>query len=801
MTRIEILQKLNQYFVNDELLSKQDIIELMNLMVTENSYKENLDLFFMAISLTQFYGFLAYLTVDEKNYFFLSDYFKANSYSSQKLEFLNSGQLSLLYEIDIQNKAFISAPTSFGKTTIINEYIISKLDILNFVIYIVPTNSLLEEQYIKYSNFLHGDKNINISTQPVKIEGYKNILFLTPERFVVFYEGSGLNEVDLIVMDESYKIMEFRNKSISDFINTRGVRFRKVADIIGSSKCKTIYLSPFTYDLTDSMSRFLDKYHVEKIDRKIEYVSHKILLIENKGDFEKCFPNSLIRFETQNIPKKTSSIMQELRNEKNIVYVRGYSDAYKIADEFLMDAYHINRNMRFKKFLRHLNDNLCIDESTKWKVISSLEKGIGIYISPIPRYIKREIIKMFEEDELHTLIVTTSFTEGVNTNAKNLIFTTLQNGKNTLSSIDVLNVAGRAGRFGKNSIGKIFCINKAIYSRVSELQNEGVIKLENYNYFLNQDGNPKGELIDFEIDMMEDDFLNEEEKLEKKNTEELIVLTGLTKSDLNISLNISNKWKLYLYDYFARTSGNNEKYYTAILNILDDKHKVDSIEIIFKAIRECFRSIDDSVNPFPSEIYDISAFDKSGNFTWGRLYSLYVSGTNIEVIRKNKQYIQKRYKEIMQNRFTKDSSQIEMIFKEAGAYWILKKYYEKDYFTENNDAFYTEAFKFMSSIIQYKIPFYLSYFVSIFKLFVSKNKTNFDISKIDLKKIVLSFEDGIVSDEKFRQLIDYGISNDIISKIKDNEIGVESIISGDYNKASFDEFEQLLLEDFAIIMK
>lgn len=333
------------------------------------------------------------------------------------------------------------------------------------------------------------------------------------------------------------------------------------------------------------------------------------------------------------------------------------------------------------------------------------------------------------------------------------------------------------------------------------MQNEGAVRLENYNYFLDHEGNPKGKLIDFEIDMMEDDFLDEKERQEKKETDELITKYGLMKSDLNISLNVSNKWKLYLYDYFAKSSGENGKYYSAILNLLDDKHKVDSIEIIFTAIRECFRTTNDSINPFPGEIFDINAFDKAGNFTWGRLYSLFVSGTNIEVIRKNKQYIQKKYKEVMNNIFTNDTIQIQNIFKEANAFWILQKYYKGDCVTEDYDAFYTEAFKFMSTIIQYKIPYYVSYFVSIFKLFVTKNEINFDISKIDLKRIVMSFEDGVTNDDKFRPLIDYGISNDIIAKIKDNQISVESIIAESYNKETFDDFEQLLLDDFSTFMK
>ena len=92
--------------------------------------------------------------------------------------------------------------------------------------------------------------------------------------------------------------------------------------------------------------------------------------------------------------------------------------------------------------------------------LSALKKGVGIYISPLPRYIKREIINLFEDDVIGTLIVTTSFTEGVNTSASNLIFTSLINGPTTnrLSDIDVLNVSGRAGRFARNSIGKVYFV-------------------------------------------------------------------------------------------------------------------------------------------------------------------------------------------------------------------------------------------------------------------------------------------------------------------------------------------------------
>lgn len=800
MTRLDILNKINNYFIDDSVDAKQNLVDLMNNLVIENKYKEHLDLFFVMISLTQLYGFLTYLNVDEKNYFFLSDYFRSNSYSALNLDYLNSGQLSLLNEISTHNKSFISAPTSFGKTSIVNEYVVNNIEKFNNIIFVVPTNSLLEELYIKYTKYLSNCKNVNISTQPIEIFGKKNILFLTPERFLIYYEETSVKNIDLVIMDETYKIMDYKNKSISDFVNHRSVRFRKVADIIAGMESKTIYLSPFTYELSDSMDRFFKKHEIKKIDRKIEYVTHELILIDHPKKFKHVFPNSSINYKKDDrISIKVSKIIQNLDHEKNLIYVKGYSEAYRIIEEYPKTI--IIEDDRFLKFVQHLYDNFTIDSKTKWQVISGLEKGIGIYISPIPRYIKREIIKLFEDDFLHTLVVTTSFTEGVNTNAKNLIFTSLINGPNSnkLSSIDVLNVAGRAGRFGKNSVGKIYCISSDTYSRIMDLQKEGIIKLENYNYFLEDNNVPKGNLLDYEIDMMDEQYLTEEEKNDKNKLYELLDFYRLNSKDLKISLNVSNRWKIYLYDWFIKDKSKNDNYYNAIINLIDDVKKTESIEIIFKALKACF--MENSINAFPTEVYDISAFDKSGEFTWGRLYKLYSSGTIIDVIRKNKSYIRNKYNLLVKGLNTKNRDTIEAIFKDAGSSWILRKYYESDNVTENSQAFYTEAFRFMSNIVQYKIPYYVSFFSSIFKLYIKKNNTKYDGSKIEIHKIAMSLEDGILDDENYRSLVDFGLSNDLITKIRENNITVEDIRNGNYSKSYFDEYEVLLLEDFVLLMK
>lgn len=803
MTRAEILNKINDYYLEADAITKQKIIDLMNELLKDNEYKKNLDLFFLMISLTQSYGFLMYLDEEEKDYFYLNDFFTTNSYSSLQLDYLNSGQMSLFEELRKNKKVFVSASTSFGKTSIVNDFVLTYLNEFSNIIYIVPTNSLLEELYIKFTKYIKNKDGINISTQPQLNEFDKNILFLTPERFLIFYEKNETFNIDLIIMDETYKIMDFQSERVSDFINSRSLRFRKVADIIAKSNGRVIFLSPFTYESTNSMNRFLNTHNIKKIDRKLKYVSHEHINISDAESFHKCFPNERSGYrKSSSISYKAARIIECLKEEKNIVYVSGYGMAYEIASKYPSNLYNMPNNDRFTKFLRHLNDNFTIDSNTRWNVISSLEKGIGIYIAPVPRYIKREIIKLFEEDILHTLIVTTSFTEGVNSAAKNLIFTTLQTGNVKLSDIDVLNVAGRAGRFGKNSIGKIYCINNLIYNKIEELKNEELIKLENYNYYLDNE-RPSGSLIDYEIDMMDDDFLTDEEKEEKQKTEDILRSLNLTKRDLNISLNVSTKWKVLLYKWFLSNEEKVDDYYHAVMNLLKDESKVNSIEMIFYAIKHCFESLDQDIDPFPVRIYDIKPFDNNGGFTWGRLYRLYSSGTYIEVLRRNRDFIKKQHKEIMDKIKVKTRDSIEYEFRKNNKSWIIDKYYEKksDYIKEKPNAFYTEAFNFMSSVIQYKMPYYLSYFVSIFKVYLLKNHPNYDVSKIDVQKIVMSFEDGIIDDENYRVMVDFGLSNDLIKKIKDNNIRVNDIINKSFDKSIFDDFELILFDDFIKVMK
>ena len=796
MHSLELINKINKYSIDNK---ENELLNILNDLFNDGSYKSFLQETFSLISITEMYGFLAYLTPAELNDFLNWDELKSKTYKGINIKFYNRGQLSLLYDFDKNRKVFLSAPTSFGKTSIVLEYIIDNYQKLNNILFVVPTNSLLEELYQKIT-LLNKQISMNyfISTQPHIKKNNRNFLLLTPERFFLISEIFNIDIFDLTIMDETYKIVDSKKDHISDFLDSRALRFRKVADMIGNSNKRVIFLSPFTYTLSSSMELFLKKYNIKKIDRKLEYVSRKIYKIVDAKDFTDVFGKNEKYIKNLSKAKKTKYILEKLEKQKNIVYVSNYSEAYKIVDE-INEIKQISYSERFEKFIKHLKVNYITNTGYEWKIITALKKGIGIYVAPLPRYIKKEIVNLYNKDELKTLIVTTAFTEGVNTNASNLIFTSLNNGPTTnkLSEIDILNVSGRAGRFAKSSIGNIYCIDDNVYEKVSLLQQSGTVMLENYNYSI---GNSEINRTDYEIEMIDDEFLTQKESNIKKEIDEERKKLNLTKKELNISLCVPTKWKLIIYQ--GINNNNIEELYNACKNVLSNESdkRVESLKLIFLFIKGEFDKF--NIDPFQCKSYEIKAFDNSNNFIWGRLYSIYSTGKAKDIIDKNIRYISREFNKIkeLKNFPSNNKKNAKRFLKSEGKEWILS-YYNSE-LEINYDAFYTETFKFINSIIQYKIPFYVSFVTSIVKLYLEKNALNntYDIDQLDSKQVTLFFENGSV-DDTYEPLLDYGISNDMMIKINDNNISFNDIINLNFNENIFDEYELIILKDFIYIMK
>lgn len=223
----------------------------------------------------------------------------------------------------------------------------------------------------------------------------------------------------------------------------------------------------------------------------------------------------------------------------------------------------------------------------------------------------------------------------------------------------------------------------------------------------------------------------------------------------------------------------------------EDGKCISALDYIFKDLRDTF--LKERINVFPQESYDISPFDKAGDFTWGRLYQIYVSGSPKKIILNNIKFITSKFSKIIGNRPYSNKSQVKSLFEINNAKWVLK-YYNND-LSLNMNAFYAETFKIVSNIIQYKIPFYLTFYVSIFKLFVKKQCSDKIVNEnFDINRLVNIFEEDKMSEE-YSKLLDYGIPISTVAKISNNKISIDNLKNQNYNSKVFDEYEKIIIEE------
>lgn len=785
LDRSNIVKKINVFSIEN---NKDELINLLCDILESEKYMDYYDLIIIIINLAELYGYFEFMKKLGKNQLSSFDIYQISNslrkelYKSKKDNeiFYNSGQLSLLEELKNFDKVFISAPTSFGKTSLILEHITTNSKFYKTIVFLSPTNALVEELYIKFLR-LNKDNSLgyHILTTPNKTKD-KSIWILTPEKFLLLIEEQS-PKFDLIVMDEAYKIEDEELIDKNDILNSRSSKYRKVMEYMANYNSKIIFLSPYTYNKAPSMQRFIEKYNVKVIDRNINYVKKEIIDIYDSKSYKNNFGNNHITIRKQESGVKKAIAALPFLDDSTIIYVKSPNDALKVLE--MCNYKNIkNEDERFNIFIRHLKDNYLFDDSN-WYVIDALEKGIGIYVSPIPRYIKKEIINLFNRNIIKILVVTTAFAEGVNSSAKNIIITNKITGSNKkLTDLDLLNLSGRAGRFGVYSKGNIYSTNKDISETLIKSSKTGVI-IDNPNYKI-----PDNEEIrtNYEIDMIDNYLLSEEEKRIKEEIMQQQEIFKLSDDDLNIALSVSKSIKIKLYSYFYKSIENMEMQnlrFNNIRNLLSSERNdvIESMTFIFNELKTADINIS-------SGFGDISPYNRQGDFIWGKFYGIHSSGNIRDVLKFRKRFIVRQLDEIEKmigeklNKLSKKD--LETVLSRYDKKWIV------DYLTNgeiDDTKLYNGAFKFISNIIEYRIPFYVGLYISVFKMFCKKNELDFSFD-FDIVEISTSLENKNV-EKKYADMLEFGIPLDTIRKI--NKFKQENDIS-----TLLDQYEKLMLKEY-----
>lgn len=347
-----------------------------------------------------------------------------------------------LFELFQRSKRLIiSAPTSFGKSRIVQE-IITHNDYKNLLI-VLPTIALLNETFVKFkSNPLIAERYQlynSLGTRDVSFAEENNIFILTPEKTDLLLDQHPEIKFDFFTMDEIYKIQgdDERSKVFTNCL----YRLSKIDGIdfylIGP------YFSGFSKVFKEKTNSIFQLYESEIVQK-------------DDLDVSKIEPGTKYKIAGKEL-KKHKGINTNLRD----VYkaVDGQSLIYRgkqrrSAESTAKYLIQYSDQSRQSDLIEYIEENV----SKEWTLVKCLKSGIAFHHGALPKYIQTEIIEQFNTGELDAIVCTSTIVEGVNTTAKNVIIYDQFKGTNELSGFDVKNIKGRAGRFLSHFIGNIYSL-------------------------------------------------------------------------------------------------------------------------------------------------------------------------------------------------------------------------------------------------------------------------------------------------------------------------------------------------------
>lgn len=484
------------------------------------------------------------LTVDENSHF------KLHRYQKQVLD---------IFDKEKENRYFLSASTSFGKTFLVYE-IIKKMEYKNILL-VFPTIALLSENLERIQedpaySYFHQNFTIHTLSKVEEECSEQNIFLFTPERFLSYLDNNdSIIEFDFAFIDEAYKL---DNEYIIDEEmkeNERDLAYRMalfyIFDYYKSIHALLVgpYITFFDREennYNSSFDNFLVDRRIKLINlNKIEIVNKDILSIKSAKQVPELDNLSFVDKNGINLihkPDRLNKVIEYLyglpSKENCIIYHSTKNNVEKTAKNIL-DGKVMRQfdNTRYKTLLEHISKKYHKD----WVVLRALKNGIGIHHGSVPKYIQKGIISLFNESKggLFALISTTTITEGVNTSAKNLIVLSGKKGLKDLKKFDAKNIIGRAGRFNKHFTGRVIILRSNEFENVLKSDDEA-IKHKNYN----QDS-PKND-IDIEItndNFLTQDNINKRAELLEKQRERNIPEEYIRQFKV-----VSREDKIYIYD-------------------------------------------------------------------------------------------------------------------------------------------------------------------------------------------------------------------------------------------------------------
>ncbi|WP_127559919.1 DEAD/DEAH box helicase [Saccharospirillum alexandrii] len=383
-----------------------------------------------------------------------NQYFIGNSFQNQLWDSFHSNRV-----------ISASAPTSAGKSFVLYKILLNHLvnNSSSNLLYLVPTRALINQVYSDLkSEIAASNLDVDIVTLPLEFllgSSKRKVFIFTQERLHILL-ASIQPKFDVIFVDEAHKIGD----------SYRGVLLQHAISKAENSNTKIVYTSPFSENPEKIKKFHLENDRFESVHTSEITVNQNVFWVNSEprsttkwiaklaGDNTRLQSVSL-RFRPITQTKRLAFLSAEFGGDQsgNLVYVNRPSDAENVCR--LISGYLDSSDVEDKEIekLIELSERVLHKDYSLAKV---LRKGLAFHYGNLPQIIRSKIEELFAQERIKFLACTSTLVEGVNMSCKNIFLRGPKKGAgNPMLPEDFWNLAGRAGRWGIEFQGNIFCID------------------------------------------------------------------------------------------------------------------------------------------------------------------------------------------------------------------------------------------------------------------------------------------------------------------------------------------------------
>ena len=386
--------------------------------------------------------------------------------SDERLLAVNPFQSKFWEAVRINDWLSVSAPTSAGKSRIIREYFLEntrQTDSFTLV-YLVPTRALIEEVSRDLRRELPSDVGVfTMPWDPDLKASSKTVLVVTQERLHLVLELIPSLTVTLLFVDEAQSLSSDERGILLQYAIERTIR--------RSPKAQVLFASPLTSNPELFVENAPPDQHSDSFVSETVTVNQNLLWVETisrkperravflvSGEDKHRVGELVLAQRATKVSMRVAFVAYALAGNTpgNVIYVNSQSEAEKVSKavfEQLPPVTEVDAE------IKDLQDLIKTAVHKKYLLADVLNRRVAFHYGNMPLVVRTEIERLFGEGKIYYLICTSTLLEGVNLPCRTIFMRNPKKGTNPLSEGDFWNLAGRAGRWGKEFAGNVVCVD------------------------------------------------------------------------------------------------------------------------------------------------------------------------------------------------------------------------------------------------------------------------------------------------------------------------------------------------------